>query len=188
MVRFKNALRYTDEQMGRFFEALYARPDFDRTVVFVVGDHDTPVDSIDYKVPQPLGVSAAQIFMGIFSADTNLFKGLEIREDVASQLDIGPTIFDLAQVRAPSHFWGYDLLSEKRPAEQPALFYTQNAYYLGFRDSVLTGGLESDEVYKGKNGSFEHVSDSLSLKWKAHAVGASKVLRSLLRNDNMLPH
>ena len=188
MVRFKNALRYTDEQMGRFFEALYARPDFDRTVVFVVGDHDTPVDSIDYKVPQPLGVSAAQIFMGIFSADTNLFKGLEIREDVASQLDIGPTIFDLAQVRAPSHFWGYDLLTEKRPAEQPALFYTQNAYYLGFRDSVLTGGLESDEVYKGKNGSFEHVSDSLSLKWKAHAVGASKVLRSLLRNDNMLPH
>ena len=188
MVRFKNALRYTDEQMDRFFEALYARPDFDRTVVFVVGDHDTPVDSIDYKVPQPLGVSAAQIFMGIFSADTNLFKGLEIREDVASQLDIGPTIFDLAQVRAPSHFWGYDLLTEKRPAEQPALFYTQNAYYLGFRDSVLTGGLESDEVYKGKNGSFEHVSDSLSLKWKAHAVGASKVLRSLLRNDNMLPH
>ena len=29
MVRFKNALRYTDEQMGRFFEALYARPDFE---------------------------------------------------------------------------------------------------------------------------------------------------------------
>lgn len=188
MVRFKNALRYTDEQMGRFFEALYARPDFDRTVVVILGDHDTPVDSIDYKVPQPLGVAAAQIFMGFFSPDTTLFKGLEIREDVASQLDIGPTVLDLAQVRAPNHFWGYDLLTEKRPAEQPALFFTQNAYYLGFRDSVLTGGLESDEVYKGKNGNFEHVSDSLSLTWKSHAVGASKVLRSLLRNDNMLPH
>lgn len=188
MVRFKNALRYTDEQMGRFFEALYARPDFDRTVVVILGDHDTPVDSIDYKVPQPLGVSAAQIFMGIFSADTNLFKGLEIREDVASQLDIGPTIFDLAQVRAPSHFWGYDLLSEKRPAEQPALFYTQNAYYLGFRDSVLTGGLESDEIYKGKGETYVPVSDSLSLYWKSRAVGASKLLRSLLRNDNMQPN
>ena len=188
MVRFKNALRYTDEQMGRFFEALYARPDFDRTVVVILGDHDTPVDSVDYTVPQPLGVAAAQIFMGIFSADTNLFKGLEIREDVASQLDIGPTILDLAQVRAPNHFWGYDLLVEKRPAEQPALFYTQNAYYLGFRDSVLTGGLESDEVYKGKDCTYELVEDSLSLYWKSRAVGASKLLRSLLRNDNMLPH
>jgi phosphoglycerol transferase MdoB-like AlkP superfamily enzyme len=188
MTRYKNALRYTDVQMGRLFEALYARPDFDRTVVIVLGDHDTPVDSIDYKVPQPLGVAAAQIFMGIFSADTNLFKGLEIREDVASQLDLGPTIFDLAQVRAPNHFWGYDLLTEKRPAEQPALFYTQNAYYLGFRDSVLTGGLEADEVYKGKDGNFELVSDSLSLRWRSHAVGTSKLLRSLLRNDNMLPH
>jgi hypothetical protein len=53
---------------------------------------------------------------------------------------------------------------------------------------VLTGGLESDEVYKGKNGNFELVSDSLSLYWKSRAVGTSKVVRSLLRNDNMLPH
>ena len=66
MVRFKKALRYTDEQMGRLFEALYVRPDFERTVVVILGDHDTPVDSVDYKVPQPLGVAAAQIFMGIF--------------------------------------------------------------------------------------------------------------------------
>ena len=102
-------------------------------------------------------------------------------------MDIGPTILDLAQVRAPNHFWGYDLLVEKRPAEQPALFYTQNAYYLGFRDSVLTGGLESDDVYKGKDGAFALATDSLSLSWRSRAVGASKLLRSLLRNDNMQP-
>ena len=48
--------------------------------------------------------------------------------------------------------------------------------------------LEADEVYKGKDGNFELVSDSLSLRWRSHAVGTSKLLRSLLRNDNMLPH
>lgn len=188
MVRYRTAVRYTDDQLGRFFEALSKREDFENTVVVLLGDHDTPVDSVDYAVPQPLGVATTQIFMGIFTADTNLIHGFNVREDAASQLDVGPTIFDLAQVRAENHFWGYDLLTETRPAEQPAVFFSQNAYYLGFRDSVLTGGLESDEIYKGKNGTFTLVDDELSTLWKNKAVGASKVLRSMLRNDNMMPH
>lgn len=187
MVRYRNAVRYTDVQLGRVLNELSARPDFDRTVIVMLGDHDTPVDSVDYAVPQPLGVSVARIFMGIFSADSNLFNGLEIRDDVASQLDVGPTIFDLAQVRAPNHFWGYDLLTQKRPAEQPSLFFSQNAYFLGFRDRVLTGGLSNEEVYIGKNEAFSLADDSLSLYWKKSAVGASKVLRSMLLNDNMEP-
>lgn len=185
--RYKHAIHYTDNQLGRLFTALSERPDFDRTVIILLGDHDTPVDSLDYKVPQPLGVASAEIFMGIFSTDSALFQGLQVREDVASQLDVGPTIFDLAGVRAPHHFWGYDLLTQERPAEQPAVFYSQNAYYLGFRDHVLTGGLENEEVYKGVDGNFEVVSDDVAQSWKAKAVGASKVVRSLLRNDNMRP-
>ncbi len=187
MERYRNALRYTDAQLGKLFKALAERPDFDRTAIVILGDHDTPVDSIDYTVPQPLGVAAAQIFIGIFSADSDLFSGLEIRKDVASQLDIGPTILDLAQVKAPNHFWGYDLLTEKRPAKQPALFFSQNAYFLGFRDFVLTGGLESEEIYRGINGTYSQVNDSLSNSWRNRAVGTSKLLRSLLRNDNMQP-
>ena len=188
MERYRNAIRYTDTQFGRFLSALAARPDFKRTVIVILGDHDSPVDSVDYVVPQPLGVSASCIFMGIFSADSNLFKGLDVREDVASQLDIGPTILDLAQVKVANHFWGYDLLTEKRPAEQPSLFFTQGAYYLGFRgDSVLTGGLSNEDVFKGKKGSFSLAHDSLSLSWRDKAIGTSKVLRSLLRNDKMEP-
>lgn len=187
MERYRNAIRYTDNQFGRLLSTIATRPDFNRTVIVVLGDHDTPVDSIDYAVPQPIGVSAAQIFIGVFSADTNLFKGLQIREDVASQLDIAPTILGLAQVRTENHFWGYDLLTEKRPAEQPAIFFSENAYYLGFRDSSLTGGLGAQEIYKGINGHFAPVDDSLSVFWKSKAVGAGKVLRSLLRNDKMQP-
>lgn len=187
MERYRTALRYTDEQLGRFFDALSQREDFEKTVVVIVGDHDTPVDSVDYAVPQPLGVATTRIFIGLFSADSSLLNGFEVREDVASQLDIGPTIFDLAQVREGNHFWGYDLLTSQRPAEQPSVFFSQNAYYLGFRDHVLVGGLESEDVYKGVNESFALAEDSLSLMWKEKAVGAGKVLRSLLRNDNMMP-
>jgi hypothetical protein len=106
---------------------------------------------------------------------------------VASQLDVGPTIFDLAQVRAPGHFWGYDLLVQERPAHQPSLFFGENGYYLGFRDHVLTGGLKSEEIYSGVNQNFVPVTDSVSRYWKDRAVGVSKMLRSLLRNDNMMP-
>jgi len=188
MTRYRNALQYTDNQFGRLLACLAARPDFQRTVIIVLGDHDTPVDSVDYAYPQPIGVSAAQIFLGIFSPDTNLFKGLEIREDVASQLDIAPTILDLSQVRSENHFWGYDLLAEERPAEQPALFFSQDAYFLGFRDFVLTGGLASEEIFKAERGNgFSPTTDSLSLTWRKRAVGASEILRSLLRNDNMRP-
>ena len=190
MVRYRNAIRYTDKQLGRFFETLSKRPDFENTVVFIVGDHDTPVDSIDYWVPQPLGLSASQIFIGIFSADTNLFNGLTVREDVASQLDLGPTIFDLAQVREPNHFWGYDLLAQERPAEQPSVFFSQNAYYMGFRDHVLAGGLENEDVYRagvGGESPYAITTDANDLAWKKKAVGAAKAVRSVLRNDIMMP-
>lgn len=187
MVRYRTALRYTDDQLGRFLDVLSKREDFERTVIVILGDHDTPVDSTDYKVPQPLGVATTRIFMGIFAADSNLISGFNVREDAASQLDVGPTIFDLANIREPNHFWGYDLLVQERPADQPTVFFSQNAYYLGFRDSVLTGGLENEEIYKGKNDFYELVNDSLSLDWKKKAIGASKVLRSILRNDNMQP-
>lgn len=187
MVRYRNAIRYTDKQLGRFFDVLTKRSDFENTVVFILGDHDTPVDSIDYKVPQPLGVATTQIFIGIFSPDTNLFQGLTVREDVASQLDLGPTVFDLAGVREPNHFWGYDLLAQERPANQPSVFFSQNSYYLGFRDHVLVGGLENEEVYSGVDGEFTQVQDSVSIGWKNKAVGAARVLRSVLRNDIMMP-
>lgn len=187
MERYRNSVRYTDAQLGRFFDSLAERSDYERTVIVLLGDHDTPVDSVDRKIPQPIGVSAARIFIGIFSADSNLINGLQVREDVASQLDIGPTIMDLAQVRGQNHFWGYDLLTHRRPAEQPSLFFSENAYFLGFRDSVLTGGLQTEEIYKGKNDEFTLVTDSLSTYWKKRAVGAGKVLRSLLRNDKMQP-
>ena len=187
VVRYRNAVRYTDAQLGRFLDSLAARPDFENTVIFVVGDHDTPVDSIDYKVPQPLGVATTQIFIGLFSPDTALFNKLEVRKDVASQLDLGPTIFDLAGVREPNHFWGYDLLTQKRSAAQPSVFFSQNAYYLGFRDHVLVGGLENEEVYIGVDGVFTPVQDREYLIWKKRAVGAAKALRSVLRNDIMMP-
>lgn len=173
--------------MGRFFEKLATREDYENTVVIILGDHDTPVDSIDYAVPQPLGVATTRIFMGIFSADTNLVQGLNVREDVASQHDVGPTIMDLAQVRKPNHYWGYDLLAQERPANQPSMFFSQNSYYLGFRDHVIMGGLDNEEVYRGEKEHFAQTTDKNDLAWKTKAVGASKVLRSLLRNDTMQP-
>lgn len=187
MERYRNALRYTDQQLGRFFDKLYTREDYQNIVVIILGDHDTPVDSVDYAVPQPLGVATTRIFMGIFAADTSLIQGLNVREDAASQHDIAPTIMDLAQIRKPNHFWGYDLLTQERPAEQPAIFFSQNSYYLGFRDHVIMGGLENEEVYRGEKEQFTQTTDKSDLAWKEKAVGASKVLRSLLRNDNMQP-
>ena len=52
---------------------------------------------------------------------------------------------------------------------------------------MLVGGLENEEVYSGVDGEFTQVQDSVSIGWKNKAVGAARVLRSVLRNDIMMP-
>jgi membrane-anchored protein YejM (alkaline phosphatase superfamily) len=174
--RYKNALRWTDAQFGRLLESLEARPDWERTVVIVLGDHSVPVEESEFQ-GDALIEAQAHTFIGIFSPDSALFGGiLQERADVASQLDIAPTVMDLTGSRHGNHFWGYDLLAQERPQGQPALFLSSGNYALGFADTVLAGPLSAPPS-----------GDSLSVYWRTQAIAAAKSLRALLRHDRMEP-
>jgi hypothetical protein len=174
--RYKNALRWTDAQFGRLLASLEARPDWERTVVIVLGDHGVPVEEFEFQ-GDALPQAQAHTFIGIFSPDSALFGGqLQERSDVASQLDIAPTVMDLTGSRRGNHFWGYDLLTQERPKGQPALFLSNGNYVLGFADTALVGTLTAPPG-----------GDSLSVYWRSQALAAAKSIRSLLRNDRMEP-
>jgi phosphoglycerol transferase MdoB-like AlkP superfamily enzyme len=189
---YYRSMACADREFGRLLERLRARPDWERTVVIVVGDHDAPKNPPDFEWPCH-GISRPQIFMGIFSPDTALFHGaLTVREDVASQMDICPTILRLAGVDASNSCTGIDLIRQKRPADVPALFFMKECYALGFPDRVQVGSLSTDtSIFVNRalesSGSFEEICDSASHAWEKNAMQAAEALRVLFRENRIAP-
>jgi hypothetical protein len=55
---------------------------------------------------------------------------------------------------------------------------------------VLVGGLENEDVYRAAAGGespYTITTEPADLEWKKRAVGAAKAVRSVLRNDIMMP-
>jgi len=107
--RFEAALEYFDAQLGRLLDGLSRRPDFQRTVFLVCGDHGFPVTPADLERPEGLASERTATWIGVFSPDRALGLPQGRLDLTASQTDIGPTFLDLAGIRAPSHFQGRSL-------------------------------------------------------------------------------
>ncbi len=112
---YDQAIGYTETQILRLFRKLKSRPDFDRTLVIMVGDHS------DYTAWQMRNTEA----VGEFNPGhtwTNLafwggWPGLKdrgVREETVAQIDIAPTLFKLLDARFPNHFIGRSLLEPAR--------------------------------------------------------------------------
>ena len=96
-------VRYADYAIGRFIEALRAKPYFDDTAVVIVADHgarvygkeDFPLRSyeIPFMVYSPRNLKARRV------------------ETVTSQLDVAPTVLGLLKLSHDSAFFGRDVLA-----------------------------------------------------------------------------
>ncbi|HEX2830547.1 MAG TPA: LTA synthase family protein [Burkholderiales bacterium] len=118
-------VRYADYAIGRFIEALRAKPYFDDTAVVIVADHgarvygkeDFPLRS--YEIP----------FMVYSPAH---FRPRRVNT-VTSQLDVAPTVLGLLKLSYDSAFFGRDVLAG--PAQDRAVPLNHN------RDvALLTAG------------------------------------------------
>ncbi|HKP95695.1 MAG TPA: sulfatase-like hydrolase/transferase, partial [Fibrobacteria bacterium] len=106
-------MEYTDASLGRFLESLRKEPWFANTVFVILADHGFPLSehgssTIGY------GLYTESMWIPFVVAGAHPKLGPPALHDYpASQLDIGPTILDLAGIRAPNHFLGHSLA---RPA------------------------------------------------------------------------
>jgi phosphoglycerol transferase MdoB-like AlkP superfamily enzyme len=131
-------VRYADYAVGRFIEALRARPYFNDTLVVIVGDHgarvygkeDFPLRSyeIPFMVYAPAHLAPRRV------------------ESVTSQLDVAPTVLGLLGMSYESAFFGRDVLARASGVHAVPLNHNRDIALLdgdrldqlGFRKSAAT--------------------------------------------------
>jgi arylsulfatase A-like enzyme len=138
-------VRYADHALGRFFDALSARPYFDDTLLVVMGDHGARV------------YGAAEIPLASYEVPI-LFVGPGVvpagaRDDsLASSLDVPPTVLGALGIDYDSHFFGRDLFHSD-PASGRAFLTHNSAIALLERDRLAVLGLRgSERLYRVRRG------------------------------------
>jgi len=117
---YLTALAYTDRQLGRVFEALRATPRGRDTIVLVVGDHSTPNPWQAIRLPRLGTPNAGENWTTLLVAASGLPAGT-LRPELASQLDVAPTLLGLLGLDVSNHFFGRDLFTSPAPRRQGVL-------------------------------------------------------------------
>jgi arylsulfatase A-like enzyme len=100
--KYSNALRLSDSQLPRFFELLKQRKYFDNTIVIITADHSFPMKEHGlYNNEICFYDEAFRIpFLVIWDG---VIKPERIKDRAFSQVDIGPTIADMAGIDKGKH-------------------------------------------------------------------------------------
>jgi len=130
--RMLATMEYTEASLGRFLESVRGEPWFPNTMFLIVADHGFPLSehgssTIGY------GLYSESVWVPFVVLGEHPKLGPPALHDYpASQIDIGPTILDLAGIRVSNHFLGHSL---SRPA---------------------TGRNSLSYIVRGEQGSLEH--------------------------------
>ena len=119
----EGAVKYTDWAIGDFLAKARQKPWFDDTLFVFVADHCAGSAGME-----DLPVANYHIPLFVYAP-----KWLEAREDgqLASQIDLAPTLLGLLGMDYESTFFGRDLL---KPASQPPRVLIGNYQHLGLFD------------------------------------------------------
>ncbi len=125
---FLNAFHYTDHVLGSFFRQAQTRPWFGDTVFLITGDHahHTGLDYLDDRMVPLLIYRPGRLRH-------------QIREDVASQLDILPSVLSLAGGDSLYAGMGRDLFAPM--AREPF------AFFAGGSGTNVIGWIQGDRIY-----------------------------------------
>ena len=118
-------IRYSDHALRRFFAEAKKEPWFDRTLFVITGDHTNQTDLPEYLTVHGL----FSIPIAFYAPDGSL-KGL--REGIAQQMDITPTILSYLDYDGPYFSFGCNLLDT--PAEDTYAINYQNGVYVFAQD------------------------------------------------------
>ena len=128
-----NAMKYADYAIGKFFRLARSAGYYDRTIFVVIADHNTRVYG-DMLVP----VHKFHIPALIIAPGTNPSKYTKL----CSQIDLIPTLLDLAGVDCEIPAFGRDLmqLADSVPGRSFMQFYSSFAYQIENKMIVLQPG------------------------------------------------
>lgn len=123
--RYVQSLRYSDKHIARLLRYLQDQPEWDRTIVVLVGDHAQPTPDQWRFMDEVGGLSAGHTWTSL--AILGGWEGLpdpgQWDFDV-SHVDIAPTLLSMLNINAPNHFVGDNLIDEI--AHQTSPQHTEN--------------------------------------------------------------
>lgn len=105
------SLSAADAWLATFFDELDRRPAFRDAIVILVGDHSFPADEHGIHF-NGLGAFEEAFHTGFMLRWNGHVPPRVVRDQAASQVDLAPTILDLLQIRARTHFTGRSLFAE----------------------------------------------------------------------------
>lgn len=115
-------IAYLDDQLGRLFEGLRERGRLEDTVVVLTADHGE-----EFREHQQLGhgrtLYEEQLRVPLIIAGAGAFPPGEHRSDLASTIDVAPTLLELAGAEPLEHSVGRSLL---RPAEHAPIRHAES--------------------------------------------------------------
>lgn len=118
----ENAIKYADHAVGRFFELARTRPYFAETIFMVAADHDSRVFGAPLVPVERFRIPAFIVGPGV---------PVGAYEQVASQIDLAPTLLQLLGFDLLTPLPGRDLL--RLPADAPGRALMQYDLSHGFR-------------------------------------------------------
>ena len=152
-VPIHKCIGYTDMSLRKFFQAASSAPWFGNTLFVITGDHTNETDRPEYLS----GYGLYEIPILFYRPDGSL-KGL--REGVAQQTDIMPTVLSYLGYDKPYVCFGCDLLSTT-DGETWAVSYSE--------------------------GTYQFITDSLSIQFDGEkAIGAYDYRKDPLQKDDLL--
>lgn len=108
--KMRSTMAYADAAVGHFLDSVRMAPWFDNTIFIILADHGFPLSehgssTIGY------GLYTESVWIPFLIAGAHPKLGPAALHDYpASQLDIGPTVLDLAGVRAANSHLGHSLV------------------------------------------------------------------------------
>jgi arylsulfatase A-like enzyme len=139
---YKNALRHGDQSLQTLVEGLHTRGLDGQTMVVMFGDHGEAFGQHDGNHGHTIFTYEENVRVPLVIAIPGVTTGPTRARQVASVIDIAPTILDLVGLPRPADYQGVSLLSGQA---RLALFYTDYALgWVGLRDGCWKYLLEID--------------------------------------------
>lgn len=143
----KNAVRYADYALGRFFDRAQNASYWDKTVFLIVADHED-------KVPGDGLVPIKYFHIPALIIGSDIKPG--IYDKVSSQMDLPPTLLSIMGIESGHPMQGHDLLqtSGNHPGRAVMQFDNNQAYMVGDQVVIHTPKKPATQ-YIFRNGKLE---------------------------------
>ena len=195
--KMRVTMGYADTCVKRMMQSLSSEPWYPRTLFVLLGDHGFPLgEHGSSNIGYGLYPESTWVPFVIFGRHPRLEPGR--RDVVASQLDIAPTLLDLAGIRRANAFMGHSLIRESGQALATAYQLRGDEAALETGMLRVHGGLGNHERERGAevfdvlNDRLEHTNllsrfESDYRKWHSFLDDLERLHTDVIERDRLLP-